>query len=82
MYEKYTIPSNPSNLPLIPLKCRQRLEDMRYFYNADLSVAGTPCDPPYRSFTDEWLSALSLNPARLIPDRYSSLNFLNDEKRV
>ncbi|PAV79903.1 hypothetical protein WR25_24154 [Diploscapter pachys] len=63
-------------------KLKQRLEDMRYFYNADLSVAGTPCDPPYRSFTDEWLSALSLNPARLIPDRYSNLNFLNDEKHV
>ncbi|KAK6037880.1 hypothetical protein COOONC_24615 [Cooperia oncophora] len=48
---------------------RQRLEDMRSFYNAELSVVGTPSDPPYKSVAEGWLAALQLNPARLVPDR-------------
>ncbi|CAD6199177.1 unnamed protein product [Caenorhabditis auriculariae] len=50
-------------------KLKQRLEDMRTFYNAELSVAGTPAEPPYTSVAEGWLAALQLNPARLIPDR-------------
>ncbi|KAK6037472.1 hypothetical protein COOONC_25024 [Cooperia oncophora] len=42
---------------------------MRSFYNAELSVVGTPSDPPYKSVAEGWLAALQLNPARLVPDR-------------
>ncbi|CAI5442480.1 unnamed protein product [Caenorhabditis angaria] len=50
-------------------KLKQRLEDMRMYYNSELSVAGTPADPPYTSVAEGWLAALHLNPARLVPDR-------------
>ncbi|CAI2344287.1 unnamed protein product [Caenorhabditis sp. 36 PRJEB53466] len=50
-------------------KLKQRLEDMRIFYNSELSVAGTPVDAPYPPVAEGWLAALHLNPARLIPDR-------------
>ncbi|CAJ0566193.1 unnamed protein product, partial [Mesorhabditis spiculigera] len=53
-------------------KLKQRLEEMRSFYNAEVSEIGTPVEGPPRSgsvITDGWLAALSLNPARLIPDR-------------
>ncbi|XGW09291.1 hypothetical protein V3C99_011530 [Haemonchus contortus] len=50
-------------------KLKQRLEDMRSFYNAELSVVGTPADPPYKTVAEGWLAALQLNPARLVPDR-------------
>ncbi|CAB3405236.1 unnamed protein product [Caenorhabditis bovis] len=52
-------------------KLKQRLEDMRMYYNSELSVAGTPAAdaPPYPSIAEGWLAALHLNPARLVPDR-------------
>ncbi|VDL74929.1 unnamed protein product [Nippostrongylus brasiliensis] len=50
-------------------KLKQRLEDMRSFYNAELSVVGTPADAPYKTVAEGWLAALQLNPARLVPDR-------------
>ncbi|VDN27475.1 unnamed protein product [Cylicostephanus goldi] len=42
---------------------------MRSFYNAELSVVGTPADAPYKTVAEGWLAALQLNPARLVPDR-------------
>ncbi|CAI4224627.1 unnamed protein product [Auanema sp. JU1783] len=50
-------------------KLKQRLEDMRSAYNAELSVVGTPAEAPYTTVAEGWLAALQLNPARLIPDR-------------
>ncbi|RCN33924.1 PH domain protein [Ancylostoma caninum] len=50
-------------------KLKQRLEDMRSFYNAELSVVGTPAEAPYKTVAEGWLAALQLNPARLVPDR-------------
>ena len=52
--------------------CRQRLEDMRCHYNAEVSEIGTPNEPPYQSVTEGWLAALQLNPARLIPNRWGN----------
>ncbi|CAJ0951418.1 unnamed protein product, partial [Mesorhabditis belari] len=56
-------------------KLKQRLEEMRSFYNAEVSEIGTPIEGiPQRGGIGQlgdggWLAALSLNPARLIPDR-------------
>ena len=58
-----------------PSLFRQRLEDMRSAYNAELSVVGTPSEPPYTSVAEGWLAALQLNPARLIPDRSRTASF-------
>ncbi|TMS40160.1 hypothetical protein L596_006576 [Steinernema carpocapsae] len=50
-------------------KLKQRLEDMRRFYNADMSEACTP-ETPYRTVNEMWMAAMQLNPARLVPDRH------------
>uniref|UniRef100_A0A9J2PZ47 Kinesin-like protein unc-104 n=2 Tax=Ascaris TaxID=6251 RepID=A0A9J2PZ47_ASCLU len=49
-------------------KLKMRLEDMRRYYNADISEACTP-DSPQRNVQQCWLNAIQLNPIRLVPDR-------------
>ncbi|VDM40860.1 unnamed protein product [Toxocara canis] len=49
-------------------KLKMRLEEMRRYYNADISEACTP-DSPQRDVQQCWLNAIQLNPVRLVPDR-------------
>lgn len=57
-------------------KLKQRLDDMRLFYNCDYSAEVTPVgETPIETESTVngggggWIAALSLNPARLIPNR-------------
>lgn len=57
-------------------KLKQRLDDMRLFYNCDYSTEVTPVgETPIETESTVngggggWIAALSLNPARLVPNR-------------
>lgn len=55
-----------------------RLEDMRRYYNADISEAASPDTPmtheqQMQSWAAAYMNQLNLNPCRLVPDRSESI---------
>ncbi|GMT14789.1 hypothetical protein PFISCL1PPCAC_6086, partial [Pristionchus fissidentatus] len=53
-------------------KLKQRLDDMRLFYNCDYTSEAPPIDRLERQDSVNgggWVASLSLNPARLVPNR-------------